>query len=274
MGWLTPLLTKNDPPSQNNKRTAPLRSFSHPFWLPETERPTLLLAEPLAFLGNFFAQKFLINLSLGYADPFINILQLNVNPSRAAHLQAFVVAADLGSDNRCLTISFNKVISPDFFNKTKSTIVVSFNFKNCSILLINIYFPSRDFNGLIDELLICNCIEQNCLLIGDFNTRSPIWGYNHTDARGDLLIDSLSCRTISLFVIYRSWAPLLRLTPEQEILISPLYFSNNIYYLLNKWEVQGHEFLCDHRFIGVRHRGDLPVTDFYLKTKHGSQKFF
>ncbi|GFS33678.1 hypothetical protein TNIN_106131 [Trichonephila inaurata madagascariensis] len=212
--------------------------FHIPFGYRKLSAPlSLLLAEPLAFLGNFFAQKFLINLSLGYADPFINILQLNVNPSRAAHLQAFVVAADLGSDilliqdpytkplspfrgstqffsldNRCLTISFNRVISPDSFNKTKSTIVVSFNFKKYSILLINIYFPPRDFNGLIDELLIYNYIEQNCLLIGNFNARSPIWGYNHTDARGDLLIDILSCRTISLFVIHRSWAPLLRLT--------------------------------------------------------------
>ncbi|GFW09869.1 hypothetical protein TNCV_4251981 [Trichonephila clavipes] len=36
---------------------------------------------------------------------------------------------------------------------------------------------------------------------------------------------------------------------------------------------QGHESFSDHRFIGVRILGDLPVSDFYLKAKHGSQKF-
>ncbi|GFW31219.1 retrovirus-related Pol polyprotein from transposon TNT 1-94 [Trichonephila clavipes] len=51
--------------------------------------------------------------------------------------------------------------------------------------------------------------------------------------------------------------------------------SNNIYYLINKWEVLSQEFLSDHRFIGVRLRDDLPstVSDFYFKTKFGSQKF-
>ncbi|GFV96796.1 hypothetical protein TNCV_4350091 [Trichonephila clavipes] len=51
------------------------------------------------------------------------------------------------------------------------------------------------------------------------------------------------------------------------------FISNNIYYLIYKCEVLGQESLSDPWFIGVRLRGDLPVSDFYLKTKYESQKF-
>ncbi|GFS56455.1 hypothetical protein TNIN_19141 [Trichonephila inaurata madagascariensis] len=80
------------------KTTSSSPVFSTPFRLPETELPTIFIAAgPLAFIATSLP-KIPDKPQFGLTDPFINILQLNVNHSRAAHHLTFVVVADLGSD--------------------------------------------------------------------------------------------------------------------------------------------------------------------------------
>ena len=59
--------------------------------------------------------------------------------------------------------------------------VVKIKTKTKEIHLVNYYCP----NNVNLDLLNIPVVRTNFIIVGDFNSHSQSWGYNHIDARGE-----------------------------------------------------------------------------------------
>ncbi|GFT22816.1 reverse transcriptase domain-containing protein [Nephila pilipes] len=123
---------------------------------------------------------------------------------------------------------------------------------------------------MLKELSIYK-ISNHSLLTGDFNARSPIWGYDFTDTRGDSLIDFALHHNLNFLNIPELGPIFVAYSGKGNPDISLI--SNSIIYLVDRWEVLDLESLSDHRFVSVHLRCDLNNSEFYLEIKYGINKY-
>ncbi|GFX94689.1 uncharacterized protein TNCV_4799661 [Trichonephila clavipes] len=232
----------------------------------------------------------------------LRILQLNANHSRSAHLQAHSVAVEMGFDLlllqdpypnfnlplnsplgssqlfsnslNCAIVCYNRNIICNFRMKTDHTVSVNIKLNQVLLTVINVYFPPHgDFSEAINPLNFYKGINKNCLLAGDFNARSVVWGYKTTDRRGgDILTDFLLSNNLHLCNI-----PGLGPTfhgPRSAVGNPDLTLTScDLISFVENWEILSTESLSDHSFISVHLRCDLTFSDFVFKTKYGINKF-
>ncbi|GFW65265.1 hypothetical protein TNCV_395311 [Trichonephila clavipes] len=173
----------------------------------------------------------------------------------------------------CAIVCYNRNIICNFCMKTDHTVSVNIKLNQVLLTVINVYFPPHgDFSEAFNQLNLYKEINKNCLLAGDFNARSVVWGYKITDRRGDILTDFLLSNNLHLCNIPglgptfhgpRSAVGNPDLTPTSCDLIS----------FVENWEILSTESLSDHSFISVHLRCDLTFSDFVFKTKYGINKF-
>ncbi|GFX14101.1 uncharacterized protein TNCV_1765971 [Trichonephila clavipes] len=241
----------------------------------------------------------LITTPLILAD--LRILQLNANHSRSAHLQAHSVAVEMGFDLlllqdpypkfnlplnsplgscqffsnslNCAVVCYNRNTICNFRMKTDHTVSINIKLNQVFLTVINVYFPPHgDFSEANNQLNLYKGINKNCLLAGDFNARSVVWGYKNTDRRGDILTDFLLSNNLNLCNI-----PGLGPTfhgPRSAVGNPDLTLTScDLISFVVNWEILSTESLSDHSFISVHLRCDLTFSDFVFKTKYGINKF-
>ncbi|GFY27724.1 uncharacterized protein TNCV_241901 [Trichonephila clavipes] len=157
--------------------------------------------------------------------------------------------------------------------KTDHTVSVNIKLNQVLLTVINVYFsPHGDFSEAINQLNLYKGINKNCLLAGDFNARSVVWGYKNTDRRGDILADFLLSNNLHLCNI-----PGLGPTfhgPRSAVGNPDLTLTScDLVSFVENWEILSTESLSDHSFISVHLRCDLTFSDFVFKTKYGINKF-
>ncbi|GBN39946.1 hypothetical protein AVEN_21779-1 [Araneus ventricosus] len=110
------------------------------------------------------------------------------------------------------------------------------------------------------------------LLVGDFNARSPIWGYGLEDRRGQIMSEFIASNNFSIcnrtdlgptFVCERAQG-----FPDLSLL--SIAFQG----LFDSWWILNKDSLSDHRYICVQLAGDFHCSDdFVFKTKHSPKRF-
>ncbi|GFS61554.1 putative 115 kDa protein in type-1 retrotransposable element R1DM [Trichonephila clavipes] len=156
--------------------------------------------------------------------------------------------------------------------KTDHTVSVNIKLNQVLLTVIKVYFsPHGDFSEAINQLNLYKGINKNCLLAGDFNARSVVWGYKNTDRRGDILTDFLLSNNLHLCNI-----PGLGPTfhgPRSAVGNPDLTLTScDLISFVENWEILSIESLGDHSFISVHLRCDLIFSDFVFKTKYGITK--
>ncbi|GFU46184.1 uncharacterized protein TNCV_2155242 [Trichonephila clavipes] len=172
----------------------------------------------------------------------------------------------------CAIVCYIRNIICNFRMKTDHTVSVNIKL-NQVLTVINVYFsPRGDFSEAINQLNLYKVINKNCLLAGDFNARSVVWGYKNTDRRGDILADFLLSNNLHLCNI-----PGLGPTfhgPRSTVGNPDLTLTScDLVSFVENWEILSTESLSDHSFISVHLRCDLIFSDFVFKTKYGINKF-
>ncbi|GBN58466.1 hypothetical protein AVEN_187344-1 [Araneus ventricosus] len=142
----------------------------------------------------------------------LQVLQVNVNHSRAAHRAALMTAGDVNCDFLCLqdryvvdgfplgdaleypmfssnhfncvTYCLDSNLNYSFKNSTFNSVTISIHFANIHLRLTNVYFqPHVNIDNLITEILYIGLNGSFDVLVGDFNARSQTWGYDFEDHR-------------------------------------------------------------------------------------------
>lgn len=104
-----------------------------------------------------------------------------------------------------------------------------------------------DLEVTLDEIdLTIRANENEAIIAGDFNAKSPQWGMGFTDARGDLMTNWISANNYVVnnqgekpTFVHQDYGSILDLTISTE----------NIHQYITRWEVLEDETLSDHRYI-------------------------
>lgn len=98
-------------------------------------------------------------------------------------------------------IVVNRKIKYSVISLDRDAIVISIDYWNKRFLLINVYSPrSADFQDTIRNLetLLHRFSNQNIIITGGFNAKHTLWGSNHNDNRGLMLLDLMNVYNISV----------------------------------------------------------------------------
>lgn len=204
------------------------------------------------------------------AGPIMKILQINSNRSKQAHDMALSTATNLQVD--CLMISEPNISSI----RNRSDWIYDDSFKsalkilNCDIrikthgygkgfsyivttkgTLFSCYSSGNADIGDLEETL--NEIEQHLransaevVITGDFNAKSPQWGMNQTDRRGQIITEWIASNDLVVInqgskptFVHQNYGSILDLT------LATVNIARNI----KNWNVLEMETLSDHNYI-------------------------
>lgn len=202
----------------------------------------------------------------------MKILQLNTNRSRASYNTLTALASRLQTDillisepNASVTTSSSwildsrgdaalQVLHPDRLAIHGTGAGQGFAWVELTEMIIfSCYFSpsspdaifSSDIDTLSEELRKC---RKNVLVAGDFNAKSPIWGADRTDRRGDILADAFSC--LGLICLNKGNAPTFERHLSKSIL-DVTFCSRHIARSTLSWRVLDEETLSDHRCLAL-----------------------
>lgn len=105
----------------------------------------------------------------------------------------------------------------------------------------------NEFESYLDELQrsVSGC-PLSCIIGGDFNAKSSVWGGKTNDRRGDILLDWIASN--NLIIQNQGFEPTFRRNNSTSIIDFTLT-SENISGQLTNWRVLEEESLSDHMFI-------------------------
>ncbi|GBM94360.1 hypothetical protein AVEN_6662-1 [Araneus ventricosus] len=232
---------------------------------------------------------------------FLLVLQINVNNSRAAHSVAFETAEAQNGDFVCVQDPYlidgvslgdalgspvfsserynssiyclNSNLKFSFKNNTLNSVTILVYFNNFPTNLSNLYFhPHDNIDDLILEILSIGADNFCNLLVGNFNARSHIWGYDFEDHLGRIISEFISTNNFTICT-RTDLGPTFVSSAGHDFPDLTL-ISTAHQHLLDSWWIVDSESLSDHRLVCVRLAGDFsPPQDFILKSKFSLNKF-
>lgn len=200
---------------------------------------------------------------------YIKFLQINLNRSRQAHDLALATANELSVDilivsepnklairNRSDWISDREL---DTSVKVLSNMPVRSQgngpgFAFISLPELTVYSVYSSGNNSIDQLEeTLNNIErrirtrnENAIVAGDFNAKSPQWGMHYTDKRGETVTEWMAANDLTVANVGKK--PTFEVQGYSSILDLTMATAN-IGKAISNWEVSDKETLSDHNYI-------------------------
>lgn len=102
---------------------------------------------------------------------------------------------------------------------------------------------------MLDEISVHIRRSNNkCIVAGDFNCKSPLWGMKKTDARGAIMEEWIA--QMDLCILNEGDKPTFQCENYESILDLTLA-THDVKREINEWKVLGEESLSDHNFIVV-----------------------
>lgn len=210
----------------------------------------------------------------------LKFLQINLNRSRAAHDLTLQTAQDMKADIILLSEPNRRAIKDrkDWIYdneqnaaiKVLSTIPVKtrgsgpgFAFVTIPNLTVySIYSSGNNDIQLLDNTL--HSIErrihsrkENAIVAGDFNAKSPQWGMDFTDRRGQIVTEWMAAN--NLIIANQGDAPTFQIQGYTSILDLTISTENIASRIVN-WQVIDKETLSDHNYIAFEVMLDRDVT--------------
>lgn len=199
----------------------------------------------------------------------IKILQLNTNRSRPAHDLSLATALDIKADILLISEPNRRAIRErkdwvfdrevDAAIKCISNIPIisrgygtGFAFiKLAEFTIYSVYSSgNKDIQQFEDTLYEIGSrirtLTEKAVIGGDFNAKSPQWGMNYTDRRGEVLIEWLAAHDLA--IMNRGESPTFQVQGYSSILDLTIA-TQNLAKNVSKWEVNDRESLSDHNYI-------------------------
>ncbi|GBN36097.1 hypothetical protein AVEN_152053-1 [Araneus ventricosus] len=91
-------------------------------------------------------------------------------------------------------IVFNPNIQAMKVFSSKTVVAITFTLRGRNILLLSVYCPlSEDLESTLQQVEQClNTPHDGLIIAGDFNAKSPVWGSNQEDDKGQKLSEFCS----------------------------------------------------------------------------------
>lgn len=232
----------------------------------------------------------------------ISGLQINVNHALAAHNYLLQFGLENKYDFLCLQepyVSNDKVLSPPFglkiFSSTSnkasiiilnpdlhtvlkftssSCVVVEILLPNASVFnLISIYCPPHDaIDSNLTEMLPLDFVNSDYLILGDFNARARMWGYEFIDRRGHSVIDF--CMKNNLVILNEPTCGPTFVSHSGKGYPDLTMVSFGLFDRILNWELLSSDSFSDHKFIKITLNFELPTSSsFCFKTNFSLGKF-
>lgn len=215
----------------------------------------------------------------------MNILQINVGRDRVAHDTAFIMAAEVDAD-LVIVAEPNRKISEKRGWTTDAEKDVAIYFRNSNIEVMEI----RPGKGMIvvrlKEVMIIGCYispnierdryelrlhnimeealrwEMPCIIAGDINAKSGMWGSPTTDARGEMWEELMS--TLGLMAVNQGTKPTF-VRGQSRSFIDVTLATEQIASKIKNWRVLDRDTMTNHKYITYSVPGGL-------KRKHKRNK--
>lgn len=202
------------------------------------------------------------------AESKIRILQINTNRSKQAHDMALATARELSVDvlivsepNKSAMRGRKDWIFDDRLNSALKVLNTDIKIKGqgqgCGysyvvtnkMTLFSCYSSGNDEIEDLDNTLVeieshIRVNNNEAVIAGDFNAKSPQWGMNVTDRRGQLLIDWIAAN--DLVLSNKGNKPTFTRGDYSSILDLTIATAN---VRINNWDVLETESLSDHNYI-------------------------
>lgn len=152
------------------------------------------------------------------------------------------------SSDNVSTLIKNKQLTPNTHKAGNSYTVTEIR----DMTLINCYIsPNVDvntFENYLNEITIQikNTKNKKILIAGDLNCKAMEWGNNHTDPKGDILLQWIA--SLDLDIINTGDTPTFT-RREQKSIIDVTLGTKEISKKVKKWEVRTEETYSDHNYI-------------------------
>lgn len=169
-------------------------------------------------------------------------------------------------------LTFNTIIT------TNHSIFINILSDSENITIGSIYSPpSSNFSEDMDEWVPFLPASNKFLLGGDFNAHSVLWGYNRSNNRGEVLMNIINNKSLTILndpnsiLTFQSY---IRLgTPSQQSILTGrpdlTICSQNLTSLIEEWSVDPIFNASDHNYIIIKIKQPITINKSYrYKSKH------